>query len=473
MSESVLQRQLARLGLSADRAPDDAAWAAFLRKVGSTYDGHEQDRYLLERSMALSSAEMAELHDALRRDRERLRAVIDSLDVGLIVLGSDLRVELSNPESARILGVSLEELGTWSLADLLTCAHDDPHITALLDGLRGAGGVHPVRGSCHDARICDRDGHCIPVSASVVPVEHAGQGHSAVVVLRDLSDQHRLEVELRQAQKLEAVGRLAAGIAHELNTPIQFIGDNLRFIRSSLGELLALVETTRTSARTLGREAAPDLGGDAPTGADAAPRTLADDDLAFLTEELPAALAQSMEGVDRVTSIVRAMKSFAHPGSATAAPADINQAIRDSVTVARNEFKDIADVDLQLGELPGVVCLIHDLKQVFLNLVVNAAHAIADRQRVAPGRGMITLATRIEGDQAVISVRDDGCGIPAAIAEHVYEPFFTTKEVGRGSGQGLALARSVVVEGHGGTIRLDSTVGVGTDFEIRLPVKGR
>jgi two-component system NtrC family sensor kinase len=462
---NVLSRQLRRLGLTPDRPPDAPAWRQFLDKVAATYDGHDQDRYLLERAMTLSGEEMRDLHDALRRDRERLRAVIDCLDVGLIVLDADLRAELANPEAARVFGVTAEQIRRWTLSDLLRCGRDDPQVLDLLESLLAVDGAPAIRGQLHDVRVRTVDGAMVPVALSVVPVQHQGTGMGAVVVLRDLSELRRLEVELRQAQKLEAVGRLAAGIAHELNTPIQFIGDNIRFISSCLSDLLTAVELACT-AHTVEPERVM-------TGRGGRPPDAGNPDLSYLIEELPEALAQSLEGVERVTSIVRAMKSFAHPGKATPATADLNQALRDTVTVARNEIKNIAEVVLELGDLPAVECLVHDLKQVFLNLVVNAAHAIADRQRVREGMGRIVLRTRADGDHVLISVSDDGCGIPDDIAEHVFEPFFTTKEVGRGTGQGLALARSVIVDGHRGTIGLQSQPMAGATFTIRIPVRSQ
>jgi PAS domain S-box-containing protein len=445
---SILDRQLRRLGLTPDRPPSLPVWQDFLERVTETYSGHQQDRYLLERSMTLSSAEMRDLHDTLRRDRERLRAVIDSLDVGLVVLDAGLAVELANPEAARILGASASQLRAWSLAELLRCSGDDADLCGLLHSLTADDGAPAVRGGVHDARLRNAEGRLVPVSVSVVPVQHLGTAMGAVVVLRDLSELQELEIKLRQAQKLEAVGRLAAGIAHELNTPIQFIGDNLKFLRGCLADLLTAVELANTDARI-------------EEGTD----------LQYLLDDLPEALSQSLEGVERVTSIVRAMKSFAHPGHAHPAPADLNQALRDTVTVARNEVKDVADVTMELGELPSVECLVHDLKQVFLNLVVNAAHAIGDRRKVDPRHGLVTIRTWHTADEVAISIADDGCGIPAEIAEHVWEPFFTTKEVGRGTGQGLALARSIIVEGHGGTITLDSEPMRGTTFLIRLPIR--
>jgi PAS domain S-box-containing protein len=448
MTGPVLDRQLRQLGLSCDRPPDQAAWELFLQKVKATYAGHQQDRYLLERAMTVSSTEMRDLHDVLHRDRERLRAVIDSLDLGLIVFDAELRVELANPEAARIVGVTAEVIQRWTLSELLSCGQQDEHLENLLQGLIRVDGAPAVRGRLDDARVLSTQGRTVPVSVSVVPVEHRRTVMGAVVVLRDLSELHRLEIELRQAQKLEAIGRLAAGIAHELNTPIQFIGDNIRFIRASLDDLLTAVEMAR--ATTSDAEGS---------------------DLGYLVEELPEALSQSLEGVQRVTSIVRAMKSFAHPGSAAPAAADLNQAVRDTVTVSRNEIKDVAEVVLELGELPSVECLVHDLKQVLLNLVVNAGQAIADRQLVRPGQGRIVISTSVDGEHALLSVSDDGCGIPEEITQHVFEPFFTTKDVGRGSGQGLALARSIVVDGHHGTIALQSEPLQGTTFTVRIPLR--
>ncbi|HET9657764.1 MAG TPA: ATP-binding protein [Kineosporiaceae bacterium] len=463
MIPTLLDRQLRRLGLAAETPPNPQEWQRFLDTVSATYDDHDQDRYLLERAMTVSSDEMRTLYDTLNTDRERLRAVIDSLDVGLIVLDAQLRVELANPEASRLLGVSGEEILHWTLEDLLRCGQDDDRVRGLLAGLLATeDGTPSVRAGCHDARLRGADGRIVPVSASVVPVEHLRTVMGAVIVLRDLSDLHRLEVELRAAQKLEAVGRLAAGIAHELNTPIQFIGDNLKFVRDSMSGVLDAVVA-------VGLTGQPGTANPAPT----AVRTEGSDpeDLAYLIGELPEAITQSLEGVDRVTSIVRAMKSFAHPGNVTVAPADINQALRDTVTVARNEVKGLADVELRLGELPAVECLVHDLKQVFLNLVVNAAHAIADRQKTLPGRGRITIASTVDDDHVVIDVTDDGCGMTEDVAEHAFEPFFTTKEVGRGTGQGLALARSIVVEGHHGTITLQSQPMRGATFRIRIPIR--
>ncbi len=193
-------------------------------------------------------------------------------------------------------------------------------------------------------------------------------------------------------------------------------------------------------------------------------------DCAYLLEEIPKALEQTLDGVTRVATIVRAMKEFAHPESKEMAAADLNRALTSTLTVARNELKYVADVETDFGELPPVVCNLGDLNQVFLNLLVNAAHAISDIVKDTGEKGKIRVRTVAEGRMVLIAISDTGGGIPEAIQTRVYDPFFTTKEVGRGTGQGLAIARSVVVDHHKGSLTFESEVGKGTTFFVRLPL---
>jgi signal transduction histidine kinase len=253
-------------------------------------------------------------------------------------------------------------------------------------------------------------------------------------------------------QKLESVGRLAAGIAHEINTPIQFVGDNLRFLAEAFDDLTGILAAYRA--------------GD-PEAA-AAAEAMAD--IEFLAAEVPEALAQTLDGVDRVAGIVRAMKAFGHPGDEEKAPADLNEAVRNTLVVASSETKYVARVVTDLGGLPPVWCHLGDINQVLLNLIVNAAHAVSAAVGATGELGTITVRTRAEGDEAVIEVVDTGCGILPEIAHRVFEPFFTTKHAGSGTGQGLALAYSLVVDRHGGSITFASRSGEGTTFTVRLPV---
>ncbi|MFN8124592.1 MAG: ATP-binding protein [Thermoleophilia bacterium] len=281
------------------------------------------------------------------------------------------------------------------------------------------------------------------------------------------AERDEMEGELRHAQKLEAVGQLAAGIAHEINTPIQFVGDSVEFLRDAFDDMRGLLEQYRALAETAATGTAEALAEKLEEADDEA-------DLEYLLEQVPKAIERTLDGAGRVAEIVRAMKEFAHPRRDSQAPADLNRAIQSTATVARNELKYVADVSFELADLPPVVCHLGDVNQVVLNLMVNASHAIADR--ISAGdieRGAITVSTKLSDDAqwVTISVADTGGGIPEDVRERIFEPFFTTKEVGKGTGQGLAIAARVC-EAHGGSLSFETELGEGTTFHLRLPVDG-
>ena len=285
-----------------------------------------------------------------------------------------------------------------------------------------------------------------------------------LAVVQDVTDRKRLELDLRHSQRLEAVGRLAAGIAHEINTPIQFVGDNLHFVQDCFAN-----RQTVMGEYTCQLEQAV-LAGEAPRAVlESWEKAQEAADIEYLDMEVPKALGQSLAGVQRIATIVRAMKAFAHPGQEEKAAADLNKALADTLTVARNELKYVADVETDFGDLPPVVCHLADLNQVFLNLLINAAHAIGTVMQQTGVKGRIRVQTRTDGDQVTVSISDTGCGIPEAIRSRVFERFFTTKEVGRGTGQGLALARTIVVEKHGGSIAFEPNLPRGTTFVVSVP----
>jgi PAS domain S-box-containing protein len=281
----------------------------------------------------------------------------------------------------------------------------------------------------------------------------------------EMQERERMAIELRLAQKLESVGRLAAGIAHEINTPIQYVGDSVLFLHSAQAELEHSLVAYCTAVERI-------AAGEWPSEPLKTLReSLGALDMEFLSTEVPKAFERTLEGVERVAAIVRAMKEFAHPGEAEQSAADLNRAIETTLTVARNEYKYSAQVETHLGELPAVICNIGELNQVLLNLIVNAAHAIGESGKDA-ATGRIVISTEQARGEARISITDNGCGIPKENLEKIFDPFFTTKEVGRGTGQGLAIARSIVVEKHGGHIDVRSEPGVGTTFVLRLPIDG-
>jgi PAS domain S-box-containing protein len=290
-----------------------------------------------------------------------------------------------------------------------------------------------------------------------------------VVTGADITDRKFLEQQVNQANRLEAVGQLAAGIAHEINTPTQYVADNTTFVKSSCEPIMQLL----TLCQSMRQEAVS--GAISPALLTQFDQLAKECDLPYLEKELPTAIDQSLEGLRRISRIVKAMKEFSHPGSNEKLPVDINRAIETTVTVARNEWKYVAEVVTDLdSSLPPVPCLQGEFNQVILNLLVNAAHAIAEVVGDgAKAKGRITVTTRKVDDAAEISIHDTGNGIPNEVQPRIFEPFFTTKPVGKGTGQGLSLAHSTIVKRHKGQIWFESTVGQGTTFFIRLPLEAR
>lgn len=374
-------------------------------------------------------------------------ALIGASPAGLIVSG--------NSGAEDLLGYRVAELGGAPLSRIWPDCAD--FVAQCLEP-----GASLLRG---DADWVARDGRVVPVLISAsVHRDRAGAPVSLVFVALDLSERRRLEVELRHAQKLESLGQLSAGVAHEINTPMQFIGDNLHFIRDAIQNLQPLLDALPQL-----REQLPDAAAQAmiPLEVEA--------DLTFVRQRLPRALDRALEGVRRVSHIVEAMRAFCHPQTEMSS-VDLNKGLRDTLTVAHNEYRYIADLECDFGELPDVICNGGDLNQVFLNLIVNAAHAIADKHRragTAGARGCIRVRSWREPDFAAVAIGDDGCGIADAIRHRVFDPFFTTKEVGRGTGQGLAISRNLVVEQHGGSLDFVTDVGIGTTFTVRIPINGR
>ena len=306
--------------------------------------------------------------------------------------------------------------------------------------------------------------------ASCEQSDNTGQHKVLRGMMLDVTDQRRLENELAQAQKLESVGRLAAGVAHEINTPVQFVSDSVHFVREAMDDLSAIVDKYR-ELRTATQN--PDHTSAAIAAAAKAAEEAEDDaDLDYILENAPVALDRARDGLGRVAAIVRSMKEFAHPDRKEMAQSDLNKAIASTLVIASNEYKYVAEVETQFAELPLVNCYAGEINQVVLNLIVNAAHAIGDRVKGTPEKGRITVSTRVVDDSVEIAIGDTGNGIPVDVRTRIFDPFFTTKEVGKGTGQGLAIARNVIVDKHGGTLRFESEIGLGTTFYIRLPIQG-
>lgn len=317
------------------------------------------------------------------------------------------------------------------------------------------------------------DGTTFPVEYAVSRTKLKGQQVS-VWVARNISDRkdaekrrQSLEAELRQAQKLESLGTLASGVAHEINTPIQYISDNVQFLKESFEDLIKFVKTSQDVVEALKKadRKAPEI--------QKFREQFKDLDLDFVLEEAPSALSQSLHGLQQVATIVKAIKEFSHPGSHKMSPVDINRAIRTTLAVSRNQWKYACDVSLLLEDnLPTIMGLAGDINQVLLNLIVNAVDAIVEKD--PQERGVITLQTqKIHtdelGDAVEIRVTDTGTGIAPDVASRMFDPFFTTKAVGKGTGQGLAITYNIICTKHGGSIDCQSPPGEGATFIMRLP----
>lgn len=283
----------------------------------------------------------------------------------------------------------------------------------------------------------------------------------------DITERLRMEQQLGQAQKLESIGQLAAGIAHEINTPTQYVSDNTVFLQRAFGSVM---DALQSSEQLLKAAQTGDIGTDVIEQTEAAFKKAK---LDFLKSQVPPAFEQSLEGLERVSRIVGAMKEFSHPAQEKT-NVDLNRAIQSTITVASNEWKYVADMQTEFDtELPLVPCLPGDFNQVVLNMIVNASHAISDVVGDgADGKGTITISTHQVGDDVEIRIADSGAGMPEDIRSKIFDAFFTTKAVGKGTGQGLSIAYNVVVEKHGGTIDVESEVGKGTTFIIHLPLAG-
>ena len=395
---------------------------------------------------------------ALRESEERYRSLVEHLPVGIYrrpVEPGGGRSYVS-PRMQAMLGYPAD---AWDInPELISCiVHPEDRERLLVHRRRLAIG----QDLAGEYRILARDGRELNVLLTATVLEQNGEQY-VQGCMQDISQQRQLEQQLRIAQKLEAIGQLAAGIAHEINTPIQFIGDSTAFIHGAVDDLLAVLDTQDIALTDALDAVAPGLRSELDRARDAA-------DIEYLKERLPAAFERTADGIARVAEIVRAVRQFAHPNGGQRAPVDLNQALADTLIVTRSQYKLIADIETDLGAIPSVTADRGELNQVFINLIVNATHAIAELANDTQQRGVIRITTRKEPDHILITIADTGCGIPPQNVERIFDPFFTTKPFGHGTGQGLAITRSIICERHNGTITVNSRPNHGTTFELRLP----
>jgi PAS domain S-box-containing protein len=309
-------------------------------------------------------------------------------------------------------------------------------------------------------------GEALWFDSHIAPVRVGERIAGAVLVSQEVTARKREQAELLASRHMALLGTLAAGVAHEINTPIQFIGDSIKFLHDASGDLLTLTGKLQELRHSVV------AGAPLASVIEAAEMAEEDADLPYLRANLPSAFDRCLDGLKRVTTIVRSLKEFAHPAETERVDADVNRAVESTLAIATNEYKYVADLQLELGDLPPVRCHINEINQAVLNIVVNAAHAIGDAVKGTDRRGLITVRTVRDGDWVIIAVSDTGGGIPEAIRPRIFDPFFTTKEVGKGTGQGLAIAWSTVRDRHGGDLTFDTVTGKGTTFFLRIPIAG-
>jgi PAS domain S-box-containing protein len=410
-------------------------------------------------------SERKEMEDKLRETEQQYRGIFDNAIIGIFQSTPGGRVLSVNLAMARIYGYDSPQELIASVADIARNAYVDPKRREEFKlCMENTGTVKNF-----DFESVRKDGSKSWISMSAVAIRENGKIVRYEGMMQDITERNQMRIQLLQAQKLESVGQLAAGIAHEINSPTQYIGDNVRFLKDAFRDLKSLLTNYE---RLLSAAKNNALSSETVQEVWEAVECI---DTGYLLDEIPKAIDQTLEGVTRVSTIVGAMKEFSHPDVREKVPLDLNRAITSTITVARNEWKYVAEMETELDpSLPPVLCLPGEFNQVILNLLVNAAHAIADVVgKGGPAMGKIKVQTLNCSEWAEIRIQDTGTGIPEEVQNRIFDPFFTTKEIGKGTGQGLAIARSAIINKHGGTIHFETEAGKGTTFIIRLPHNGK
>ncbi|WP_051249556.1 PAS domain S-box protein [Maridesulfovibrio zosterae] len=401
-------------------------------------------------------AERKEAERLIRQSSELLRSLLDGIYAAFLIIDLENRtITELNEVAESMFGFKKSEIIGYNCDDVF--ASQGKYIDTVCP--RSYEG-EPTKESV----VIGTEGTLIPVTRHVLPITLKYRPHLAVILF-DIAERKNLERKLAMAQKLESIGRLASGVAHEINTPIQYVGDSLLFIKEAFDDLLKVHEIDEKILQACRKL------NEFEKMMNSRDEVAEEQDLEFLIKEIPGACNVASEGVTKVADIVRAMKNFSHPGHEDKQLTDLNKSITTTTTVCRNEWKYVAEMELKPGDIPHIKCFHGSINQVLLNMTVNAAHAIRKKFEGSGEKGKITIATSLDNNFVIIRLSDNGSGMTPEIKDKIFEPFFTTKKVGEGTGQGLAIVHDIIVSKHNGSIDVDSSPETGTTFTIKLPLE--
>ena len=448
--------------------------AVFQRALERERNARKQAESVLEdksRQLYNANEELKETAAALAKEATMIQMILQTAAEGIITFNSTGKIESSNPAANRIFGYEDSSLIGKSILDILP----ENYWSNKIDASRKTDGLDEYFWTSTESSVAKRatgrriDDTCFDMELAGSRVEIENR-NLFTWIIRDITQRISLERQLSHAQKMESVGQLAAGVAHEINTPIQFIGSNLRFLEDAFSQwdnVFSCYEKLLTACQQ---------GMDTTELCSSIESEVENSGLDFIRNEFPMAISQSSDGADQVADIIRAMKVFSHPGFEDKVNSDLSTLIESVITVSRNEWKYVARMDVKLdSNLPPVPCYPAEFNQAILNLVVNAAHAIEEKYGTEVSdhgelQGLIVVEACGFDQYVEIRICDNGIGIPEKVKKRIFEPFFTTKPVGVGTGQGLSIVYSIMVENHGGKLDVESTEGEGSTFVIKLPL---
>jgi len=415
----------------------------------------------LKSDLANDIYEAGQSSELIKASNDFLENIMESVTNAIFVISPEEKVDLANRAAIKITGYTVDELVDKPFSTLF---EDETYkkINKRFIKVKMFGD----KVSQYETEMIRKDGEKFFVLLSLSSFHEVGDIVSVVVTAQDITHRKQLERDLLQAQKLESVGQLASGIAHEINTPAQYVGDNVRFLQESFNDIIELISGHNSLLKAV---KAQNILAELVSSVEEINDEI---DINYLLEETPKALKQSIEGIEHIASIVRAMKDFSCPEVENNVAVDINQAIANTITISRNKWKYTADIKTDFDPaLPLVYCLPGEFNQVMLNLIVNASDAVGRAAADKPlDKGTITISTRQDNESVEIRIIDTGTGIPPEIRSRIFDPFLTTKGIGEGVGCGLSVCHDVIVKKYGGTITFETEIGKGTEFVVCMPI---